>query len=354
MNYKFSNKRISGILTVLPENEVKFVDEMKNFDFPVAKSLKLQKIMGFEKHRIVDSEVCVSDLAVFGLQHLIDHGVLTKEDIDALIVITQTPDYLIPATSNIIQGRLNLKNDTFCLDINQGCAGFIIGLIQSFMMLEQDSIKKVVLINGDVLSRKVSKKDRNSWPLIGDGVSITVVEKETKDSLIYANLKMDGTRHEALIIPAGGMKLPSSPETGILEDVGDNNFRSKDNLKMDGAAVFNFVQTEVPPMVTDLLEYSGVGKDDIEYYLFHQPNKFMLEKLADKLKVPYEKMPNNIVSQFGNSSGASIPTNITFNLGESLKNQSMLVCLAGFGVGLTWASMLINLGNLNFCKIINY
>jgi len=147
--------------------------------------------------------------------------------LDALIVVTQSPDYFMPPTSNVIQGELGLKHDVFCMDITQGCAGFLVGLIQAFLMLEQESASRVALVNVDVLSRKVSVKDRNSYPLIGDAASITIVEKGTDSTPIYANLKMDGTRREALMIPAGGFRLPSSPETSALEDVGDNNFRSK-------------------------------------------------------------------------------------------------------------------------------
>jgi 3-oxoacyl-[acyl-carrier-protein] synthase-3 len=149
----------------------------------------------------------------------------------------------------------------FCLDINQGCAGFVIGLIQAFMLLEQESIRKVVLINADVLSRKTSPKDRNSYPLVGDAASITIVERDPEDSTIHANLKMDGTRNEALMIPAGGFRMPSTPATAVLEDVGDNNLRAKDHLRMDGSAVFNFVQVEVPPLIESLLAFAGRFED---------------------------------------------------------------------------------------------
>ncbi len=260
MNFTFRRKRISGVLTVVPANEQSFVEEMKNFNFPEARSLKLKEVMGYDKHRLVEPGVCVSDLAVFGLQHLFERGCLKRDEIDALLLVTQSPDHFIPPTSNIIQGRLGLKHDMLCLDINQGCAGFVIGLIQAFLLLEQESIRKVVLINGDVLSRKTSPKDRNSYPLMGDAASITVVERDPADSVIHANLKMDGTQHEALMIPAGGFRLPSSPETAVLEDVGDNNLRAKDHLRMDGSAVFNFVQVEVPPMIESLL--AGAGATD--------------------------------------------------------------------------------------------
>ena len=114
------------------------------------------------------------------------------------------------------------------------------------------------------------------------------------------------------------------------------------------------MQTEVPPMVEELLKISNKTHKDIDYYLFHQPNKFMLNKLADKMRVPREKMPANIVENFGNASGASIPTNISFNLGDNACKQTYNVCFAGFGVGLTWAAIEQQLGKLTFNQIIYY
>ena len=354
MNFTFHRKRVSGILTVVPANERSFIDEMKNFNFPEARSLKLKEVMGYDKHRLVEPGVCVSDLAVFGLEYLFENGRLQREELDALILVTQSPDHFMPPTSSIIQGRLRLKHDLFCLDVNQGCAGFVVGLIQAFLLLEQESVRKVVLINADVLSRKTSPEDRNSYPLIGDAASITVVERDGEDSVIHANLKMDGTRNEALMIPAGGFRLPSTPETAALEDVGDNNLRAKDHVRMDGSAVFNFVQVEVPPMIKSLLAFAGVSMESVDYFLCHQPNRFMLQKLADKMKVPYFKMPSNVVEHFGNSSGVTIPIAITLNLASQLKDSHCRACLAGFGVGLTWASILTRLGKLSFCEMIEY
>jgi 3-oxoacyl-[acyl-carrier-protein] synthase III len=354
MNFTFRRKRISGLLVVVPANERSFVEEMKNFNFPEARSLKMKEMMGYDKHRLVEEGVCVSDLAVFGLQHLLDRGLLKRDEIDALILVTQSPDHFMPPTSNIIQGRLGLKHDVFCLDINQACAGFIIGLIQAFQLLEQEGIRKVVLVNADVLSRKISRKDRNVYPLIGDGASIAVVERDSDNSVIHASLKMDGSRCESLIIPAGGLRQPSTPETAKLVDAGDNNLRAKDHLFMDGSAIFNFVQTEVPPLIEDLFAHAGVSADSLDYFFCHQPNRFMLQKLADKMKVPYAKMPNNVVEHFGNNGSVSIPTAITFNLRERLLKENLQVCLAGFGAGLTWAAMLLKLGRVNFNAIIEY
>lgn len=354
MKMTFFNKKISGILCVLPGNEVNFDDEIGNYTFPPEKSMRLKKIMGYDKRRIVREGECVSDYCVFGMEHLFAKGVLKKEEIDAVILVTQSPDYLLPPTSNMIQGRLGLGEDVFCLDINQGCAGYIVGLNQAFMLLEQENIHKVILMNAEFLSRKTSPRDRNSYPIIGDAAAITIVEKDPLPSAIHANIKMDGSQGEALIIPAGGLRMPSTEATAVMEDDGDGNIRSKNHLIMDGTAVFNFVQGKVPSLVEDLLATGGVTKDEVDYYLFHQPNRFMLEKLADQLGVPREKMPANIVERFGNSSGATIPIAAIYNLGNRLLDTSFKVCFCGFGTGLNWGAALMTIGNLQVAEMIEY
>lgn len=354
MYLQFKNKRISKILTVLPAKEVLFEDEMANYNFSIAKSLKLKSAMGYNKRRVAEIGTTSSDLCIYGLEYLFEKGYLKKEEIDALILVTQTPDYIIPPTSNIIQGYFSLKHDLLCMDINQGCAGYIIGLMQSFLMLEQETINKVVLLNADVLSPKVSKKDRNSNPLIGDAASVTVLEKTQTESDIVFSIKMNGEGAFALQIPAGGAKLPISQDTEILEEDTHGNFRSKNHLVMKGDEVFNFVQTEVPTLILDLLNKTLNNKDDIDYYMFHQPNKFMLQKLADKLGIVRSKMPSNIVEEFGNSSGVTVPLNITHNLSKVVANKDLKLCLSGFGVGLTWGATVIELYKDTYLNTVNY
>lgn len=352
MKLSFENKRISGILTVVPKNIVKFDDEISNYNFSEKQTKKLKLIMGYEEKRVAPEGVCSSDLCEYGMNYLFDNNLLKRDEIDALIMITQSPDYFMPATSNILHGKLGLKKDIVCLDICQGCCGFIIGLIQAFMLLEQKNINKVVLLNADVLSPKVSKRDRNSNPLIGDGASVTVIEKSDKKEQIYVDIKFDGENAFCLNIPAGGFRMPCTPETAIMKEDEAGNFRSLDNLVMKGDDVFNFVLNKVPEQIEDVLAEMNLSKDEIDYFICHQPNKFMLQKLADKLGVSYEKMPNNIVENFGNASGVTIPTNICFNLKD--KNDRMKICLSGFGIGLTWATMVLDIEGLNFNKLIEY
>lgn len=354
MDFTFKNKRVSGILTVLPKKAVKFEEEMANYNFSPVKSMKLKLAMGYNQHRIAEPGQCSSDFCVFGLQYLFDNNLLKKEDIDALLFVSQSADYYMPPTGNLIHGHFGLKQDCLCMDINQGCAGFELGLIQSFMLLEQQAIKKVVLLNADVLSPKVSDQDRNSKPLIGDAAAVTIVERSDAPCTIYANIKMDGTGAFALNIPAGGFRMPSTAETAVKVEDAAGNFRSKDNLVMQGDDVFNFVQREVPPMIEHLFEQSGMRREEVDWYMFHQPNKFMLHKLADKLEIPYEKMPANIVENFGNASGVTVPTCISYNLGDTLVSEKKRLCLAGFGVGLTWSSIMMEMGRMDFNKIIDF
>lgn len=354
MDFIFRNKRISGILTILPKQVITFEEEMENYNFSPIKCQKLKLAMGYKEHRIAQKGQTSADFCMYGLQYLFDHNWLQKDEIDALLFVSQSPDYFMPPTSNVIQGHFGLKHDMVCLDINQGCAGFEVGLLEAFMLLEQPAIRKVVLMNADVLSSKVSDYDRNSKPLIGDAAAITIVEKSEDSNPIYMNINMDGAGALALNIPAGGFRMPSSPETSVLEEDMAGNKRAKDHLVMHGDDVFNFVQREVPPMIEHLMEQANITKDDIDWYMFHQPNQFMLHKLADKLEVSYDKMPANIVENFGNASGVTVPTNISYNLKDKVVDGTVNVCMAGFGVGLTWASVYMKLGNMKFNQIIEY
>ena len=354
MQLAYRNKRITGVLTVIPKNCKTFDEEMKNYQADKKRSRRLKLVMGYDRHHFVEPGVCASDLAVFGVETLLHEGKLHKEEIDAIVTVTQSPDYFMPTTGTVIHGRLGLDSHVYCADISQGCTGYLTGLMEAFSLLDQPQTRKVLLINVDVLSHKVSKEDRNSYPLIGDAASVTVVERTEEETRIDGEIRMDGSRHDALMIPAGGFRQPSTPETAVLHEDSEGNRRSLDNLVMKGADVFNFVQTEMPPLLASLFARLGVKKEEIDWFLFHQPNKFMVEKLAQAIDVPLEKMPSNIVTYFGNASGVTIPTNICYNVGEKLLGHTYKVCLAGFGVGLTWGAMVLELGQLDFCEMVEF
>lgn len=352
MKLQFNDARIHGVQLVLPSNEVAFDSEVDAYNFTQQQSDKLKLVMGYDRRRVVNEGVTSSDLVVAGFESLKRNGLLDIDTLDALIVVTQTPDYLIPGTSYVIHGRLGMRQDVLCLDINQGCAGFIVGLITAFSLLGQKNFQRVALVNVDVVSRLVSIADRNSRPIIGDAAAITVVEFDPEGGPIRGNLKVDGSRWDALMVPAGGMKIRPGPETHMSTTDLNGNTRSLDNLIMKGDAVFNFVMQEVPPMIESLMQDSGVDISQIDSFLFHQPNPFMLKRLASKLGVPLNKMPLDLVRRFGNSSGVSIPAVMCTNFDASYFDQPRLMCLAGFGVGLTWGSLLMPMSRLSFINVL--
>ena len=355
MKTTFSNKAITAVLTVLPENEINFMDESCNYNYTEMKMKKLKKLMGYETRRACKPGEGISDYAVYGIRHLMDHQVLKKEEIGAIVVTSVSPDYFIPPTSNIIQGQLDIDQDCVCIDISQGCCGYSVGLTYCFMTLEHMTNKKVLLVCGDMMSTKVCKRDRASRPIIGDAVTITVVENKETTEDIYCILKNDGQKSMAITIPAGGYKLPYSTETAVETEDEMGNWRSKEQFHMEGDAVFNFVINETPLMIHELLEYAKVSIDQIDCFVCHQPNAFILKKLAEKLEVDQSRMPNDIVSVYGNSNSATIPVTLCHHyeelFGEKKRNR---LFLTSFGSGLALGGVIVQQSRLDYCKMINY
>ena len=352
MQTVFKGKKITSMLGVLPETIGYFDDEVGNYSFPEKQTLRLKKVMGYNQHRLAKETSTVSDFAVYGLNYMLENKWISKDEIGAVVTVSLCPDHFVPHISNIVQAKCGIGTDIICMDIAQGCCGFLLGLMQSFMLLDHMKDKKVVLINGDVLSHKISKRDRNDFPLIGDATTITVVENDDEVRDIYLEMHNDGSRGDALIIPAGGFRMPSTDATAEMVDQGDGNFRALNHMHMDGSGVFNFVQTEVPLMLEHAFKEAGENTSSIDWFLFHQPNRFMLQKLAEKSGIPEEKLPMNLVENFGNLSGACIPITAMYNIGEELLNKKLHCCLSAFGSGLAWGVIFMDIGNLINCELI--
>lgn len=349
MKFKFSNKKISGVLTVFPELLSRFEDEVKDVNDP--KSRRLKNIIGFGTRYRAKGSTTMSDLFIFGLKKLLDEDKIKKSEIGAVVVVTLCPDYYLPQISSIIHGELNLNEDVFCIDIPQACSGYVVGLIESFILLEHMTDKKVVLCTGEIFNRKSKEEPKTDSPSFGgDVANISVIEncKPGYNDTIYAEIKNDGSRRNSLIIHYGAFRNPITPE--IIESKWNNTPCT--GVDMDGSNVFNFVQKEVPPMILDLCKDSGHTIDEFDFFLFHQPNKFMLQKLATAIGVPFTKMPMNVTEKYGNSDSGTIPVVITEDTSENMINQDNLCCLSGFGGGLTWATIVMNIGNLSFCESV--
>lgn len=345
----YHNVGVNGIFSYVPANAVNFIDNLSNYNFTEVQSKKLGKIMGYDKTRVALPGHTSSGLAIESINKLIDSGKISKEDIEALIVVTQTPDYLMPGTSFMVHRGLKLSNKTYLLDINQGCAGFLIGMQQAYSLLQLECFESVLLVNVDLLSYKTSKNDRNSYPLIGDACTIThLVNRNIDSSFDYY---FDGSGALALNIPAGGTVLPCSNDTKMLEEDAAGNLRSKEHLVMQGDAVYGFVQDKAATLIESFIEETNLLYPPIDKYYFHQPNKFLLTKLFERLSVPKEMYYDNLVEGYGNSSGCTIPLTISLNSAQKLTTSSENVLLSGFGVGLTWAACRTSLSNLEFLTI---
>lgn len=264
---------------------------------------------------------------------------IPNDSIDFIIFVSQTPDYRIPATAHIIQNKLCLKRAA-CFDINLGCSGYIYGLAVAFSLINNPTTKMVLLLAGDTPTKFVSPDDKSAILLFGDAGTATIIEKSNKETDSFFLLNSDGGGANSLMIHGGGYRNQSSFETLVAKIGTDGNQRNMEQLIMDGGEIFNFTIREVPKNINELLRAAKVNVEDIDSYTFHQANKFMLDFLIKKAKLNPEKIKFSI-NKFGNTSVASIPLTLIVN-SQSIGNLSLL---SGFGVGLSWGSALLKLGD---------
>jgi len=355
MKATISGVRIRGMCAVVPDNVQKFEDDMKQFPFPEKSSLRLAKAMGFKEHRISDTQTTVCDLASYTLNYLFYKEYLNKEKLQAIIVVSQSQDHPVPGNSKVVHGQAELPKHVYCMDMYENCTGFVSGLYAACSMISGSGMDEVLLITTEAGACYSNVKDRNTYPLCGDAAAVTVVTRsnDSNDKIDFV-FSSDGGGRNVLITPAGRLRMPYSEDTAKVYKDETGNYRSLNDMHMDGTAVFHFVMGGVPPLVDEICQYAGVDKNTIQYYIMHQPNKFMLEKLADLMEVPREILFNNVVEYFGNSSCATIPVAATYNLGEKLVHGRFKVCFAAFGAGLSLAAAITDLGNFDFCEMIEH
>jgi len=294
------------------------------------------KNVGIEQRRVAPHYITAADLCYHSTLKLLEKLQWEKESIDALIFVTQSPDYFIPASSIILQHRLGLSKNTIAFDINLGCSGYVYGLYVLGSLLQSGQIKRGILLAGDKSTISVCYKDKSTYPLFGDAGSATALSYDESASPMYFHLQSDGSGEDAIKIPHGGSRYHIQPDTFEEIEIEPGIIRSKRHLQLLGTDIFNFALREVAPNVDKLLNFSGIDKESIDYFVFHQANFFMNESVRKKMKIPAEKVPYSI-QKFGNTSSASIPLTIVTKLREQLITPKKLL-LSGFGVGFSWAS----------------
>lgn len=342
-----SRVRISGISSAVPE-QVWGLTEAGNL-FGMAEAHKISESTGVRNRHIAPPGMCTSDLCHAAAERLLSDLNWDRDSIDCMIFVSQTPDYRLPATSCCLHGRLKLSKHCAAFDISLGCSGYIYGLWVAATLAATG--RRILLLVGDIASAQVSPQDRSVATLFGDAGSATALEYDAGAPDIVFTLGTDGTGYRHLIIPAGGFRQPRTESTSRRTPRENGNSRSDEDVFMDGAEVFAFTLREVPPMVKHILAAAGWSIDSADAFVMHQANRFILNHLAKKMKVPPEKMVVAL-EDFGNTSSASVPLAINHSLHSDLKSRPMKLVLAGFGVGLSWGAVAVTVGPLACPEVI--
>ena len=342
-----NNAKIKGISTTVPKKELSLLDMPNLYNGNEKKIKRVIESSGFLKRRIAEKKTTTADLCEFAAQDLIQKLNIDVSQIDALIFSSYTPDYIMPATSYVLHKKLGLGENCICMDIPQACSGYVLGLYQAAMMLNS-GCKRVLFLAGDTFSKFTDMFNDNSAPVFGDAGSATLIEYDPLAEPIYFNIKSDGQKYEALICENGSFRNPVKQDS--FYENGEYQYRAK----MQGAEIFNFTIDKVPESIKEVLEYSNIDKNSIDFFILHQANKFILNNIAQSIEVNTDKMPTENISKYGNQCGASIPATICETLQDKVQNNKLKVLFSGFGVGLSWASAVLSLDNIYCSKVLEY
>lgn len=343
MMQEISGVKVTSIACCVPK-QVK-----KNIDVQGYDRERIEKIIqttGVEERRVCDAGCCASDLCLEAANHIINRLQIDRNEIGALIFVSQTPDYRLPATACVLHSKLGLPIETFAFDVNLGCSGYIYGTYLSSLVLQHSKKKYALLLVGDVITNYCSDRDASTVFLFGDAGSASLLEKCTKDAKICFSLGTDGSGWRNLVVPAGGFRQPSNALTSFLHADNAGNSRSDEHLFMDGMEIFNFAISSVVPHIQEMID----TYPRITSVFFHQANRYMLEFMRKSLKIDREIFHYSLQS-FGNTSSASIPLTICHNKAEADLTR---VLLCGFGVGYSWGSMLADLSETEVSNLIEW
>jgi len=330
-----------GLASCVPKTVVSNLDCPPNM---LADRERLVRNIGIYERRAAKPWQCFSDLAFIAAEKLIEDLGWQRNEIDALIVVTQSPDYLIPATAIILQDRLGLSHATIAFDVNLGCSGYTFGLHLLGSMISAGAVKKGLVLVGDKCATTYD-------PIFSDAATASALEADPSAPPIYFDLNSDGSGYRAIILPVGGHREPTEMQHLIPAKDEDGIWRRPYDLQLDGAAVLSFSTQRVPPAVNSLLEYAKIDIGSIDYFLFHQANRMINETIRKKLALPAEKVPSTL-HDFGNTSGASIPVTMTARIRDTLLAKPNRLLMAGFGIGLSWGTAIVDIDGAKFPELI--
>ena len=317
---------IRGVIACVPATEVR-----NERDYPWFDSSEIRKITsmaGIKSRRVVDPNVCTSDLCTAAGAALLKRLDWNPNSVDAVIFVSQTPDYVMPSTSCLIQHRLGIAVTCAAFDVNLGCSAYVYGMWLANSLIASGGCRRVLLMTGETPSKFIDPKDRTTALLFGDAGSATALEAAGEHEAPHAYYVMmtDGAGGEHLIVP-GGMFRNRFPTN-------DSEYR----LHMDGVQVFDFTRTRVPPLIEDLLKVSATRPEDYAYFVFHQANQYLIRFIASKAGLDLARVPFSI-GEFGNTGAASVPLTLALAGAPASGEGNYNVMLLGFGVGLSWGGV---------------
>ncbi|MBN1590809.1 MAG: ketoacyl-ACP synthase III [Pirellulales bacterium] len=297
---------------------------------------------GISSRHIAAPDETASDLGYEAARKLLDRKLVPPEEIDFLLYCTQSPDYFLPSSGCILQQRLGLGKHIGAFDFNLGCSGFVYGLFLARQFIETGVARNVLLITSDTYTKFIHPQDRSVRPIFGDGAAATLVGpvEDGRSQIGQFVLGTDGAGAKNLIVPSGAARLPRSAETARETTDITGCVRSKDNLFMDGMALMNFAMTEVPKTIDALLEKSNLAAEEVDWFVYHQANRFMMKHLADASQIPWERMVFSM-EDIGNTVSASIPIALARYDRDGRITPAQKLALIGFGVGYSWAACMI-------------
>ena len=346
---EFKNVRIAGIAAGVPKtissNLHPTEDDQMSSDYSPEEYVKTTGV----RERRTSRELTTADLGYAAAEQLIADLGWDKSEIEALIFVSQTHDYILPATACILQDRLGLSKECYAFDGSIGCSGWVYGISTAASLLGEGKMKKVLMICGDAKKRFRIEGNQLRDPLFGSAGTATALEFKECAQGLKCHFGTDGSGFDAIITPDGGARSPFTVHSFDFEDV-EGKQMCRLQARMKGMDVFSFGITTAPKTVKKLGEHFGFNYLDTDFFVFHQANMKMNNMIAKKLKLAPEKVPS-CMYRFGNTSSASIPLTIVGELRGHCEDGKQFIC-CGFGVGLSWGTIHFTSDNMIVSKLV--
>jgi 3-oxoacyl-[acyl-carrier-protein] synthase-3 len=332
---------IRGILTVVPSRTRRNDDLTARFGQAAAE--RCTQMTGVDEVHLVSTGQTCADLAERAAASLLAKLGMSAGEVDGLVFLTQTPDYLMPATACILQDRLGLPKQSLAFDVNLGCSAYPYGLAIAYGLIAAGLARRILILAGDALSLRVHPEDRATFPLFGDAATATLLEADVKrNDLLGADLGTDGSGWANLVLPVGQCRCRSVDE---LSETAPQELKAVEHpahVFMDGNAIFAFTLREVPGIVERTLRNASEDRNAVDYFFLHQANRFILDHLVRKMDLPREKCPMSITC-YGNTSGASPAVTACHSISAVNRDRDLTAMFVGFGIGYSWGGMLVRL-----------